>query len=92
MRKRFEEQHQIGLKLISETPIFSKSRDDFPAIASALKKIFITPEYNEPLFRILEDKIIKPKKATGRPGMNLWQIFVLAQIRLALTTTPQIDK
>ena len=40
MRKRFEEQFEIGLKPIAETRIFIKSRDDFPAIAAALIEIF----------------------------------------------------
>jgi len=33
---------------------------------------------------VLEEKILANKKETGRKGMNLWQVFVLAQVRLAL--------
>jgi len=84
MRKRFEQQLTIGLKPIQETEIPSRSRDSIAAILEALKEIFICPEYNEKIFNILEDEIIKGKKKTGRPGMDLWQIFVLAQFRLAL--------
>lgn len=84
MRQRFEQQHEIGLKPISETRILAKSRDDFPALAAALVAIFINNEYNEQIFKILEEAITKGKKATGRKGMDLWQIFVLAQTRLAL--------
>lgn len=47
-------------------------------------KIYSTPSYNEALFEILERYLIKGKKKTGRPGMDLWQIFVLAQFRLGL--------
>jgi len=47
-----------------------------------LKEIFITPEWNERVFEILEAKIIAGKQKTGRSGMNLWQIFVLSQVRL----------
>lgn len=78
MRKRFEQQHEIGLKLISETKFPVKSRDEFPALVTALVELFNTPEYNDNIFRILESKINKNIKNTGRPGMNLWQIFVLA--------------
>lgn len=84
MRKRFEEQHELGLKPISETKVLLKSRDDFPAIVAALKEIFITKEYNEKIFSILESVILKDKKKTGRRGLDLWQIFVLAQVRLGL--------
>ncbi len=52
----------------------------------ALKEIFITPEYNEKIFSILENKILFGKESTGRRGMDLWHIFVLAQVRLGLNT------
>ena len=84
MRKRFEQQHELGLKPISETRILTKSRDNFPALVASLVMIFTNESYNEQLFSILENKITKNKKATGRKGMDLWQIFVLAQTRLAL--------
>ena len=84
MRKRFEQQFQIGFKLISETAISTKNRDDVPALAISLLKIFNTKEYNERIFSILEDKIMLGKKQTGRNGLDLWQIFVLAQFRLEL--------
>ena len=84
MRKRFEQQMELGVKPIAETLVRSKSRDDIPALIKALLVIYTTPSYNEQVFGILEAKILSGKKATGRPGLNLWQIFVLAQFRLAL--------
>ena len=84
MRKRFEQQTKIGVKLISETPIMIKSRDDIPALIMALLVIYNTPEYNDKIFSVLDDCIIGNKKKTGRNGLSLWQIFVLAQYRLAL--------
>lgn len=83
MRKRFEQQLEIGVKPISETPVLLKSRDDTPALVIALLKIYKTPGYNCQLFSLLESCILKGKKKTGRKGLNLWQIFVLAQYRLA---------
>ena len=84
MRKRFEQQFQLGVRPISETPVLLKSRDDVPALVVALLKLYSTPEFNEQVFSILEDKILKGKQETGRNGLNLWQIFVMAQFRLAL--------
>lgn len=84
MRKRFEQQLSLGQLPISETFIDLKSRDSYIHVMRGLKEMFITSEYNEMIFSLLEDKIIKGKKATGRPGMDLWQIFVMAQVRLAL--------
>jgi len=84
MRKKFEAQYSIGVKRIEDTQVNLKSRDAFPKLVLALKELYINQQYKDKLFSILEEKIIKGKKATGRPGMNLWQIFVLAQTRLAL--------
>lgn len=84
MRKRFEQQLAMGQIPISEAFINQKSRDSYVQVMRGIKEIFITPEYNERIFSILEDKIMKGRKATGRPGMDLWQIFVMAQVRLAL--------
>ncbi len=84
MRKRFEPQIILGQLLIEETPIPKKCRDSLAALVIAIRTIYTTPEYNEQVYNILENKILSGRKKTGRPGMNLWQIFVLAQVRLCL--------
>lgn len=84
MRKRFEQQLELGVKPITDTPVLLKSRDDIPALVIALLKIYNSPEYNQKIFSLLENVILKGKKRTGRIGLNIWQIFVLAQYRLAL--------
>ena len=84
MRKRFDQQFQLGVKPILETPVLQKSRDDVPAMVIALLKIYKTPKYNDKVFCLLDEAILMGKKKTGRNGLNLWQIFVLAQFRLAL--------
>lgn len=81
MRKRFEEQISLGITPISEVKIRTKSRDEMPPILIALQTIFTTPELNEKIFTILEDKICNEKKETGRHGMNLWHILVLSVVR-----------
>jgi len=84
MRTRFEQQLELGVKPIADTPVLLKSRDDIPALVIALLAIYNTSEYNQTIYKLLEDKVLKGKKKTGRSGLNLWQIFVLAQYRLAL--------
>ena len=87
MRNRFEQQMSLGIIPIGETKITTKKRSGpLPALCAALKEIFITPKWNEKVFKILESKITEGKKRTGRPGMDLWQIFVLSQVRLCLNT------
>jgi hypothetical protein len=86
MRQRFEQQINIGGIAIKDVQFPLKSRDELPAVLKALQYIFITPELNEKVFVLLEDNIIKDKKKTGRKGMDLWHILVLAVVRHATGT------
>lgn len=86
MRKRFEQQLTLGHTPISEITIPLKSRDELPAIMRALQFIFTTHTLNENVFTLLEDTICKDKKKTGRKGMDLWHILVLAVVRHATKT------
>ncbi len=83
MRERFEQQLTIGRLLIEDTEIpTTKRAGSLPGLCAALKEIFITPKWNEEIFEVLVDKILSKNNNTGRPGMDLWQIFVLSQVRL----------
>jgi len=84
MRKRFEQQMKLGAISIAEVKLPLKSRDELPPILRALQHIYVTPELNEEVFRILEAKVMKGKKKTGRYGMELWHILVLSVVRLGL--------
>jgi len=87
MRKRFEQQLKVGQLLIQDTKISLKCRDSLLELIAALKEIFVNETYNEKIFSIIENLISKGKKKTGRKGMDLWQIFVLSQIRLCLNVS-----
>jgi hypothetical protein len=84
MRHKFQQQLTIGITPISEVKIPTKSRDELPPVLAALQHIFNTPALNEKVFAILEAKIKADKKNTGRTGMDLWEILVLAVVRMAL--------
>lgn len=84
MRKRFEQQFSLTMYPIVETKVNLKCRDASQKIAIALIEIFANTEYNENIFKLLEKYIIRNTKNTGRPGMDLWQIFVMAQFRVGL--------
>jgi hypothetical protein len=86
MRQRFEQQIQIGGIAIKDVQIDIKSRDELPPVLKALQHIFITPELNEKIFTLLEAKICAGKKKTGRNGMDLWHILVLAVVRHATSS------
>ena len=85
MRKRFEAQLTLGSIPIEEIAIPTKSRDEFPPFLRAMQYVYSNEELSERIFGILEQSIC-PKHPTGRPGMDLWSIFVLAGARLCLNT------
>jgi hypothetical protein len=84
MRDRFEQQYSIGHRRIKDTPIKLKHKDKLEELIAALKALYCHPEYNQRLFEILERHLLEGKKKTGRPGMDLWCIFVLSQVRLCM--------
>jgi transposase, IS5 family len=86
MRHRFQQQTTLGITPINEVKFPLRSRDELPPVLMGLQHIFITPELNEKVFALLEKKIIQGKKKTGRKGMDLWHILVLAVIRHTLDT------
>lgn len=87
MRKRFEQQLKVGQIPVSQIEVNPKYRSAFPKLVLSLKMLYLTPEYNEKIFSILEEKIVSGKKNTGRKGMDLWVLFVMAQTRLCLNTS-----
>jgi transposase, IS5 family len=87
MRKRFESQLTLGCTPIEEVKIPTKTRSHMAALMEAIKYIYVHPEWNERIFSILSQKILKGKRRTGRSGMTLWEIFVLGQVRLCMNTS-----
>ena len=81
MRKRFDPQLTLGTISISDVELPLRSRDELPPILAALQYIFVTAELNEKIFAKLEQRICEGKKKTGRTGMDLWHILVLAVVR-----------
>lgn len=85
MRKMFHEQLTLGEPAISAIKIDLKSRDDIPQLLMGLQYIYDNPQLKEKVFSVLE-KILpkKTNKNNGRPGMELWRIFVLGVLRVNL--------
>jgi hypothetical protein len=81
MRQRFEQQMNLRTVAISDVRFSLKSRDELPPVLMALQYIFVTAELSEKVFAMLEKKICSGKKKTGRNGMDLWHILVLAVVR-----------
>ena len=84
MRKKFEVQYELGATAIERIQIPTKLRDEIPPVLRALQHIYTTPELNEKVFAILEEKVTSGiNTRTGRPGMSLWEILVFGTVRLA---------
>jgi len=86
MRQRFEQQMNLRTVAIADVKFSLKSRDELHPVLMALQYIFVTPELNAKVFAILEKKICSGKKKTGRKGMDLWHMLVLAVVRHACGT------
>lgn len=89
MRQRFEQQTSLGILPINEVKFSArnlKSRDELMPVLLALQQLYVTPELNEAVFTLLEKKVCGDKKKTGRKGMDLWHILVLAVVRHTLGT------
>ena len=82
MRNRFKQQLEIGILPIEKTSISLKLKTPLTELLAALLRIYQTSEYSEEIFSILERHLMWGKNETGRNGMDLWQIFVLGQVRL----------
>jgi transposase, IS5 family len=84
MRKSFQIQPDLHLIPIEKIVLPLKSRDELPPILAGLQWIWTHPTLQAEIFALLEAKILAGKKATGRTGMDLWQILVLGVVRLGL--------
>ena len=87
MRQRFEAQLTLGCTPIEEVKIPTKTRSHLAALLAALQYIYLTPEWNRRIFGLLSEQLVKGKQKTGRPGMSLWELFVLGQVRLCMNTS-----
>lgn len=84
MRHHFQAQPDLQITPIEKIRLPLKSRDELPPLLAGLQWIWMHPTLQAEIFALLEAKILAGKKATGRPGMDLWQILVLGVVRLGL--------
>ena len=78
MRKIIELQTKLFGKNIDQIEFDLKSRDEIPKLLMGLQYIYCNRNIREKIFNILEKIIPAESYDTGRPGMDLWNILVLA--------------
>lgn len=84
MRRHYSPQPDLEVIPIEKIQLPLHSRDELPPILAGLQWIWTHPTLKGEIFGLLEAKLVAGKKATGRPGMDLWQILVLGVVRLGL--------
>jgi transposase, IS5 family len=84
MRHCFQAQPDLQITPIEKIRLPLQSRDELPPILAGLQWIWMHPTLKTEIFALLEAKILAGKQATGRTGMDLWQILVLGVVRLGL--------
>ncbi len=83
MRKFFEPQLTFGQTPIDQIKIDMRSRDEIPKLLLGLQYIYCNSKLRQEVFNILKNMIPEHTNSkTGRPGMDLWKILVMATIRI----------
>ena len=80
MRQHFDSQPAFQLLPIERIVLPVRSRDELPPILAGLQWIWCHPALRNEIFQLLDHAILAGKKATGRPGMDLWRILVLGSV------------
>ncbi len=84
MRHAFQAQPDLQIVPIEKVRLPLRSRDELPPILAGLQWLWMHPTLKAEILALLEAKILAGKQATGRTGMDLWQILVLGVVRLGL--------
>jgi transposase, IS5 family len=84
MRHSYQAQPDLHITPIEKIRLPLNSRDELPPILAGLQWLWTHPTLKAEIFALLEAKILAGKQATGRTGMDLWQILVLGVVRLGL--------
>jgi transposase, IS5 family len=84
MRHAFQTEPDLQLTPIEKIRLPLKSRDELPPILAGLQWLWMHPTLRAEILALLEAAILAGKQATGRTGMDLWQILVLGVVRLGL--------
>jgi IS5 family transposase len=83
MRKAFDRQRRLDCPSVTKVPLNLHCRNETVPILRALQHIYSRPEVRDPILRaIARDVNGKSKARRGRPGLDYWEILVLAAARL----------
>ena len=84
MRQHYPPQPDLHLVPMEKIVLPLQSRDELPPLLAGLQWIWTHPTLRAEIVALLEAAILADKQATGRRGMDLWQILVFGVVRLGL--------
>lgn len=84
MRHGFPVQPDLQIVPLEKIRLPLRRRDELPPIVAGLQWLWMHPTLRAEIFGLLAARILAGKQATGRTGMDLWQILVLGVVRLGL--------
>ena len=84
MRHPFQHEPDLQITPIEKIRLPLRSRDELPPILAGLQWLWMHPALRAEILALLEAAVLAGKAATGRTGMDLWQILVLGVLRLGL--------
>lgn len=84
MRRGFAQQLTINITPIDKVVIPKEKRDHLANLMAALQHLYCNKKYSNRVEAIIHKTVNKSRKHAGRTGLNLWEIFVLAQTRLCM--------
>lgn len=88
MRKAFARQRRFDCSAIENIQLNLECRDEMIPILRALQEIYSQPQLRDSVLKLIEDDVLRrddgtcARSDTGREGYDLWQILVLAGVRL----------
>lgn len=83
MRKRFPTQGRLDLVRIEDVPLNLECRDEIVPILAALQEVFRRSSLRDALLDLVaSDLNADSRRDVGRPGLDDWQVIVLAAVRL----------
>jgi IS5 family transposase len=83
MRKAFDPQRRLDCPSVAKVPLNLNCRNETVPILRGLQHIYSRPEVRNPILRaIARDVNGKSKAHRGRPGLDYWEVLVLAAARL----------
>src|SRR5271157_3026534 len=84
MRYHYQAEPDLQITPIEKIRLPLRSRDELPPILAGLQWLWMHPTLRAEILGLLEAAVLAGKQATGRTGMDLWQILVLGVVRLGL--------